>query len=213
MKILTHTQTSTAALLTLGDDDIKWLGPVSGKKYTMMTSSNRNIFRVTGHCAGNSPVPGEFPTQRPVTRSFDVFFHLRLNKRLSKQWWGWWFETPSRPLWRHRNVGILSEWRIQWNHYIHQQLCNGWLYLGEYVYRYFAASPKWTATARYNGRDGVWNHQPQDWYSTFIQGADQRKHQSFASLAFVRGIHWLPVNSPHKGSVTRKKFPFDDVER
>ena len=40
-------------------------------------------------CAENSPVPGEFPTQRPVTRSFDVFFDLRLNKRLSKQWWGW----------------------------------------------------------------------------------------------------------------------------
>ena len=36
-------------------------------------------------CAGNSPVPGEFPTQRPVTRSFDFFFDLRLNKRLSKQ--------------------------------------------------------------------------------------------------------------------------------
>ena len=54
-------------------------------------------------CAGNSPVPGEFPTQRPVTRSFDVFFDLRLNKRLSKQSWGWWFETISRPLWRHRN--------------------------------------------------------------------------------------------------------------
>ena len=54
-------------------------------------------------CAGNSPVPGEFPAQRSVTRSFDVFFHLRLNKRLSKQSWGWWFETLSRPLWRHRN--------------------------------------------------------------------------------------------------------------
>ena len=54
-------------------------------------------------CAGNSPVPGEFPTQRPVTRSFDVFFDLRLNKRLSKQSWGWWFETLSRPCWRHCN--------------------------------------------------------------------------------------------------------------
>ena len=52
-------------------------------------------------CAGNSPVTGEFPTQRPVTRSFDVFFDLRLNKRLSKQSWGWWFEALSRPLWRH----------------------------------------------------------------------------------------------------------------
>ena len=55
-------------------------------------------------CAGNSPVPGEFPAQRPVTRSFDVFFDLRLNKRLSKQPWGWWFETPAWSLWRHRNV-------------------------------------------------------------------------------------------------------------
>ena len=54
-------------------------------------------------CAGNSPVPGEFPAQRPVKQSFDVFFDLRLNKRLSKQWWGWWFETLSRPLWRHCN--------------------------------------------------------------------------------------------------------------
>ena len=55
-------------------------------------------------CAGNSSVTGEFPTQRPVTRSFDVFFDLRLNKRLSKQSWGWWFETLSRPLWRHSNA-------------------------------------------------------------------------------------------------------------
>ena len=54
-------------------------------------------------CAGNSPVPGEFLAQRLVTRSFGVFFDLRLNKRLSKQSWGWWFETLPRPLWRHSN--------------------------------------------------------------------------------------------------------------
>ena len=48
--------------------------------------------------------PGEFPTQRPVTRSFDVFFDLRLNKRLNKHSWGWWFETLSWSLWRHHNV-------------------------------------------------------------------------------------------------------------
>ena len=54
-------------------------------------------------CAGNLPVPGEFPAQRPVTRSLGVFFDLRLNKRLSKQSWGWWFETLSHPLWRHCN--------------------------------------------------------------------------------------------------------------
>ena len=45
-----------------------------------------------------------FPAQRPVTRSFDVSFDLCLNKRFSKQSWGWWFETPSCSFWRHRNV-------------------------------------------------------------------------------------------------------------
>ena len=70
----------------------------------MMTSSNGNIFRVTCLLCGEFTGPGEFPGQRPVTRSLNVFFYLRLNKRLSKQWWGWWFETLSRPLWRHRNV-------------------------------------------------------------------------------------------------------------
>ena len=54
-------------------------------------------------CAGNSPVNGEFPAQRPVTRSFDVFFDLHLNKWLSEQSGGWWFEAPPCPLWRHCN--------------------------------------------------------------------------------------------------------------
>ena len=58
-------------------------------------------------CAGNSPVTGELPAQRPVTQSFDVFFYMCLNKRLSKQWCGWWFGTPSHTLWRHYN-GTLS---------------------------------------------------------------------------------------------------------
>ena len=67
----------------------------------MMTSSNGHISTVLALCEGNSPVKGEFPAQRSAMRSFDVFFHLRLNKRLSKQSWGWWSETPSRSLWRH----------------------------------------------------------------------------------------------------------------
>ena len=46
---------------------------------------------------------------------------------------------------------------------------------------------------------------------TVYSGADQRKRQSSASLTFVRGIHWWPVNSSHKGPVMRKMFPFDDV--
>ena len=64
-------------------------------------------------CAGNLPVTGEFPPQRPVTRSFDVFYDLRLkNNRLSKQSWGWWFETLSHPLWRHCDVAVrLKDYR------------------------------------------------------------------------------------------------------
>ena len=72
----------------------------------MMTSSNGNIFRVTSPLCREFTGPGEFPTQRPVTRSFGVFFDLRLNKRLSKQPWGWRFETPSWSLWRQCNVVI-----------------------------------------------------------------------------------------------------------
>ena len=58
-------------------------------------------------CAGNSPVTGEFPAQRPVTRNFDVFLYCALNKRLSKQSRGWWFETPSHSLLRHCTVLVI----------------------------------------------------------------------------------------------------------
>ena len=66
--------------------------------FIMMTSSNGNIFLVA------VLLGREFPSQRPVTQSFDVFFDLCLNKRLSKPSRRWWFDTPSRSLWRHRNV-------------------------------------------------------------------------------------------------------------
>ena len=61
------------------------------------------FFPLLAFWAGNSPVTGEFHAQRTVTRGFDVFFDMRLNKRLSKQSWGWWFETPLHSLWRHFN--------------------------------------------------------------------------------------------------------------
>ena len=67
------------------------------------------------NCAGNSPVTDEFPTQRPMTQNFDVFFDLDLNKRLSKQWLSSWFETPSRPVSRHRYVNILGQTLTEWN--------------------------------------------------------------------------------------------------
>ena len=111
-------------------------------------------------CAGNSPVPGEFPAQRPVTQSFDVFFDLRLNKRLSKQSWGWWFETLSRPLWRQRNGN--DRWDV-----IGVLLSIPWVFVHANI---ILLSPLWcvdpgkhkTLQWRHNGCDGVSNHQPQE---------------------------------------------------
>ena len=67
------------------------------RSMVIMTSPNGNIFRVTGTLCGKSPVTSEFPAQRLVRRSFDVFYDLRLNKRLRKQSKVWWLETP--PIW------------------------------------------------------------------------------------------------------------------
>ena len=74
------------------------------------------IFRVTGPLCGEFTGHGEFPSQRPVKRSFDVFFDMCFNKRLSKQSWGWSFETPSRPLWRHcKTHGIITRYGANYN--------------------------------------------------------------------------------------------------
>ena len=87
----------------------KWHGPVCkcGScdvcKFTWWRHQMETISALLAICAGNSPASGEFPAQRPVTRSFDVFFDLCLNKRLRKQSRGWWFKTLSCPLWRHCN--------------------------------------------------------------------------------------------------------------
>ena len=78
---------------------IDWLGHHC---FTWWCHQMETFSALLAICQGNSPVPGEFPAHRPVTRSFDVFFDLRLNKRLSEQSWGWRFETLSCPLWRHR---------------------------------------------------------------------------------------------------------------
>ena len=144
-------------------------------------------------CAGNSPVTGEFPAQRPVTRSFDVFFDLRLKKRLSKESWGWWSETPSLPLWRHSNA------------YCHAGRFPGMWQHSHIIFTWCITMTSQWARLRLKSPASRLFTQP------FIQGVDHRKHQSSASLAFVRGIHRGPVNSPHKWSVTRKMFPFDDV--
>ena len=87
-----------------------WLGSRQrfGLRHAWWRHQMETFSALLAICAGNSPVTGEFTAQRPVTRSLDIFFDLRLNKRLSKQQWGWWFQTLSRPLWRHCN-GMLYQ--------------------------------------------------------------------------------------------------------
>ena len=70
----------------------------------MMTSSNGTFSALLALCAGNSPVTREFATRSPVTPGLDIFFDLLVNKRLSKQSCGWWFDTPASSLWRHGNA-------------------------------------------------------------------------------------------------------------
>ena len=78
------------------------VGPDQWWRYQMETFS-----ALLALCEGNSQVTGEFPSQRPVTQSFDVLFDLRLNKRLNKPPRRRWFETSSRSLWRHCNAMAL----------------------------------------------------------------------------------------------------------
>ena len=141
-------------------------------------------------CAGNSPVTGEFPAQRPVTRSFDVFFDLRQNKCLSKQWWGWWFESPSRPLWRHCNDTRYPS--CTWCQGCNKSDNSPVHYSDVIMARWRLKSP----ASRF-------------FYSTAYSGADQRNIRAPRHWPLC-GDRW-PVNSPHKWPVTRKMFPFDDV--
>ena len=161
-------------------------------------------------CTGNSPVIGEFLAQRPVARSFDIFFDLCLHKCLSKQSWGWWFETPSRPLWRHSNVPWCHQTCVRVSVRCH------WAreYIDDTVSSHVAYGVANAITINHNGRDNVSIPQPHECLlnRTVYSDADQRKHQSSASLTLVvRGIHRGTVNSPHKWPVTWKMFPFDDV--
>ena len=73
---------------------------------SMTTPSNGSISRVTDHLCGEFTGHWWIAPQRPVTWSSDVFLDLRLNKRLSRHSWGWLYETPSHPFWRHCNAHI-----------------------------------------------------------------------------------------------------------
>ena len=139
-------------------------------------------------CARNSPVTGEFPAQRPVTRSFDVFFHLRLNQHLSKQWRRRWFVTPSRPIWRHCH-GYLSlnlifgiETGIFRANMVNTMATNVMTPCSAKL----SATLAGIAYMQNKRLLGVmpWKHFP---------------HHRF----FVRGMHNWPLESPHKGPVVR----------
>ena len=80
-------------------------------------------------CAGNSPITAEFSSQRPVTRSFDVFFNLRQNIRLNKQSRRRWFKTSSRSSWRHSNVWLnrpSSSIRTDSNYQLYHCVLKSW---------------------------------------------------------------------------------------
>ena len=152
----------------------------------MMTSSYGNIFRVPGllaFCGGNSPVTGELPAQRPVTRSFDSFVDLRLNKRLSNT-------RNAGNLRHHRTyydvtsggIAMIKFRESEQDLNLQRDICTAGVHYCDVIM--FAMASQITSLAII--------------YSTVYSGADQRKHHSSALLAFVRGIHRWPVNSPQK---------------
>ena len=181
-------------------------------------TSNENISALLALCAGKSPVTGEFLSQRPVMRCFDVSFELCLNKRLSKQSKLRWFGTPSRSLWRHcyvslfthipqgcrcyresydfpstseatlKGMGNIDQYQTatkQSTNHVH----NSWNVLCWHVYlRHFCEVIMGMIASQITSLTIV--------NSTVYSDTDQRKQQSSASLAFVRGEFtgpwWIP---------------------
>ena len=162
-------------------------------------------------CAGNSSVLRWIPTKWPVMRSFDVFFDLRPNIRLSKQSWGWWFETPSRQLWRlcifkkiftliplSRSPSTKNPIRNNQQLYPNLNVVSfGWSMYETSRYRCRAISMTFTqrlptGCKHYSGviMSAMASQITSltSVCSTVYAGAYKRKHQSSASLALVRGI-------------------------
>ena len=174
--VLFHdSETSQVVEIRRHDDVIKW------KHFPRYWPFARGIHR--------SLVNSSYKGQWRGALMFSLIW-VWMNSCVNRQPWGWWFETPSHPFWRHSN--------------------------GEGMFEYFQSVKPWLSMT-YHYDDVIMDKMASQItsltivYSAVYSGADQRKHQSSASLAFVRGIHRGPVNSPHKWPVTRKMFPFDDV--
>ena len=138
-------------------------------QWCMMTSSNGNIFRVTGHLCWEFTGPRWLPRTKASDAELWCFLDLRLNKRLSKQSWRWWFETLSHPLWRrcngnqHQNISCTYDIYI---HILNSSSQNKDIHYNDVIKS--ATASKITSLTIV--------------YSTVYSGADQRKHQSSTSL-------------------------------
>ena len=173
-------------------------------------------------CAENSPVPGEFPAQRPVTRSFDVFFDLRPNKRLGKQSWSWWFETLSPSLWRHcKDLGryrriyiyatiIGSDSGITTFYTTCAIGTSNSLVRARYeVFLMRLHVTSWqrhSLQRRHNGRASVSNHQPHDCLLNRLFRRRSKKTSKLRVTGLCAGNSPGPVNSPNNWPVTWKCF-------
>ena len=169
--------------------------------------------------AENSSVSGDFPSQRPVTRNSDVFFDLHLNKPLSKQSWGLWFEMPLRSLWRHCNAmngnrsvqtanppfGKLVAWVYHKEHTEFRLAAKGVCISKQHLLLWcIILKPSWAEfVCIYQKWCDAAERNPH-----FIVHDDVIKWKHFPrNWPFVRGIHRSPVNSLHKGQ-WRRAFMF-----
>ena len=103
------TRSTTAMMYSYGCRALRDFGDIRSVRLSWWHHHMETFSALLAIIAGKSPVTCEFPTKRPVTRNLDVSFDLHLNKRWSKQSWGWWFETASRPLWLHCNVAVVNK--------------------------------------------------------------------------------------------------------
>ena len=169
---------------------------------------------------GNLLVTSGFPSKRPAIRSFNIFFDLRLNKRLNKQSRRRRFETPSPLSWLHCNeVMIRAMEYILWILGPHSRVEKSHIYIDEYNFTHESIINNWRMYVmsfdslqwRHNERDGVSNHQPHDYSLNCLFMYTSRKKSKLRVTSLCEGNSPVTGESPHKRPVTRKKFPFGDV--
>ena len=143
-------------------------------------------------CVGNLSVIGEYSSHRPVSRSFDIFFDLRLNKRTNKQSRHKWFDTSSRSLWRHCKVFTLTSAIILPKaSNFDKSVCISW------------STQNPPPCSQINARNISHNKWIYQSYKTRKDDVVSKWKLLPRYRTFVRGIHRSPVNSSLKGAVKR----------